>query len=1196
VRLVEAAVLVPVSAITLYFFPFPFSLVCFIVTVAISASWYFFLAGGREGSDFEIRSYPLQYVLPPCLVVVLALTCLLGVTSLIRMPLAVVVTLFVPGFGILSLLEGRKGRTSFSWLGMACGLSVLFNGVIYSLLILTSLPSSSYAVVFLCLNLALALVPALKESIASGLRRGESHSIRFDELVILSVYALVLVFVILALYPGNALLPAYDITAHFTSARVASLFPTDLRSSYPFFSFNQAIVILLSGPPSGRGLLLSFNPAFQATFALIGGLVLMFAFYSLAKSQLAGLGSKVSLVATGIFMLFGGLVWTQAQNVKFGHPFSLASLKNLYAASYWDAQAGPGQSLWFWFRPITLGILFLILLLSLLATRHENPWRATVLGALLVTGLYFVHVPELMLFVALLFVLAILKPASMPGLEQVAAGLVIAWPVVALFALEQTHFRIFRVSYDVLGVLLAGSVLTYLASRFLPRPRLRIGSNLIRIIGILSLAGYGAFVVTWLIWPLSFNSTSVSALQIVPTEFYPVLLGVGGALALLAFLFIDELRTRPLVASVYLLILLFVIGRSLSLLNYFVTYTDYWERRVIPLLWIPLSTLAAFVLVKTCSLLRTRSGSILRGRSGSFVTAATLGLVVLLGTSSMMVGVWYGGVTVSHDQLDPTDLSMASYLAASVTSSHPIFSSSSEANLARYAPSVYVAGSGSPLIFQEVYPEQPLTSMVETGYGTPFVLVSSTDMINPSVTAASGYLADLLRTLPVTYSSGVAELYFLGNISAPSPSSSTCIGVSDPPGINEFLAFDLLSSVRANYTSIPNSDASLSECSSIFLGGSVSEAVAQRLLSGPGNYTITVLGEASSSFLSKMFLNATGTQALSANQLTGGGVAYNLPSTISVTNVSASAGAVASSYYESPSGETVPLSLQRSFDSHIVTFLNVQPFFGAMQSPGKTKLAIFSFLFLMAKAAGLRLEPLHSLPTDFGKFTIAFASAHLTGHTSLKTSSIVLQAVPITAKVMTASSSISVSTATQLSLYSPLGEMTISTSSATLSGGQGFYATATFTQPLVVSGSNLQGTLSFRNGTTVAVGSIVRVDVSGTGSPSILLHTPAVTDDGSVALQDLTVLNAPTFSKLVASAQATLKGDVSFDIQIGDRVSYATGLKYSGGVTYSPPLVQWNESVLLYDVAPGLGVLAVVLVWWYYFRRPAKVGSPEPLS
>ena len=442
---------------------------------------------------------------------------------------------------------------------------------------------------FLCLYLVLAFVPALKEPAASGPSEGEDRSVRFDELVVLSVYAIVVASAILALYPTDALIPGLDITVHFTNARVAALFPAYLNSAYPFFNFNQGITFLLSGPPAGKSLFLTYDPIFQATFAVAGALALMFAFYSLAKSQLAGLGSRAPLVATGIFMLFGGLAWTQVQNVKFGRPFSAAALTKLYAATYWDSQGGPGQALWLWFRPITLGVLFLILLLSLLTNRHESPRRTVAVTVLLAAGLCFVHIPELLVFVAILLVLAVVKPASMPGLGQVAKGLALSCPVIALLALEQMQLGILTIlgGYQFLGVFLAGSILVYLLSRFVPRPGLSVGPNLVRIVGILSLVGYAIFAFIWLRSPLKFNSASVSALQIVPTGIYPVLLGAGGVLALLAFVFFDELRSRPLVASVCLLVLFFVVGRSLSLLNYFVFFTDYWERRIIPILWIP---------------------------------------------------------------------------------------------------------------------------------------------------------------------------------------------------------------------------------------------------------------------------------------------------------------------------------------------------------------------------------------------------------------------------------------------------------------------------------------------------------------------------------------------------------------------------------------------------------------------------------
>lgn len=1212
-RLEELVILAVVSAGAFYFFPFPYSLICFITVMTISSLWRLLLSEDRVGPRLEVRNYLPPNLLPLCLVALLALAYFARVNSRLQTPLAIVVTFYVPGSAILYLLGGRDDRPSFSFLGMAVALSVVFNGLVYAVLPLTPLSSSSYALVFLCLTLALAVVPPVKESMAAGLRSVDTHSVSFDELALLSAYAIIVIFATLVLYPTNALLKSYDITGHFTNARIAALAPAYLRSNYPFFSFNQAIVFLLSAPPAGTSLLLTYNPIFQATFALMGGLAIMFSFYSLAKSQLAGLSARaIPIVATGIFMFFGGLAWTELQNNAFGHPFQAASLTKLYAASYWDAQAGPAQFLWFWFRPVTLGVLFLVLLLSLVTTRHQKPWRAVALAVLLVTGLYFVHIPELLVFVALLLILAILKPTSMPGLKSVATGLVFACPLVALLAIEQTGLGILQLSYSVLGVFVTGSVLTYIITKFVPRPTLHVGSRAVRIVWMLSLAGYVAFTFVWLLRPLSFQSASVSALQIVPSQFYPVLLGIGGILGLLAFAFFDELRERPLLASIYLLVLFFAIGRSLSLLNYFVANTDYWERRMIPILWVPLSILGGFVLVRAGlvlggrpgSVLQGRSRSILRGRSRSLIKVATLGLIVLLGTSSTFEGVWYGRVVESKNQLTSSELSMASYLASSVAPSHTLFPSFSETSLARFAPTVYTAGVGSLLNFQELYPVRPLLSMVNTGHGSPYILVNSQDLANPTVTTPNGYLADLLRVLPAIYSSGGTKLYSLGNITAPSVHSSTCVGASSPANVNELLAFDLLSSVRANYTLVSNLDASIFRCNSVFVGANMNSHLAQHLLSSPGDYTITVLGESSTSFFSKMFLNGTATQTMKASQLVGDGRTYNLPSSITVKEVKAADGVMTTSYYESSSGETVPLSLRSSSGNHSVTFLNLQPLVDATQPSGKTKLAIFALFRLMVEASQIQFEPVLGTTTSLGRLPVSFTSARLAGGATFETTSMVLKGASLLATVTTSSANGSVSrvtrVATGLSLYSLDGVMTVSTGPAILAGGEGFYTSATFGHTLTVSGTDLQGTISLGNATLAGLQSVDRLEVTSIGSPDLLLRTPTVTDNkGPVTLQNLVVFNAPTFSKLRASAQATLAGDVAFDLEIGDRVSFASGLSYSGSVTYSTPLAQWNESLLFYYVAPGLCVLGVALVWWYYIRRPkvtARRDADRPVA
>ena len=1180
-QVLEFAILSLISSVAFYFFQFPFSLFCFLTVLLVSILWVLSMSEGWLERKSEVRLALTPYLLLPAAVLLLAFASLVGFEGWAAAPIGVLVTYFVPGSAILFLLGEWKGGGGFSFIGMACALSVVANGLIYFILTTISAPVGSYSEVFLGTYLALSLLPVARKAMTSSLGGGSSLSIDLPELIILSGYAAVVAGALLILYPFYALLPSADITTHFVVAHLASVFPTSLRSLYPFSDFSQAVAILLSRPPAGVDLLLTFNPALQATLAFAGAVVLMLTFYSLAKSFLKGLGPRMPLVATGIFMFFGGLAWTQVQNTAFSQPFSGAALYRLFTASYWDAQAGPGQALWFWFRPITLGVLFLMLLLSLLATRHEDPRRAMVLSALLATGLYFVHVPELMVFVALLFVLAVLKPASMPGLGQVAAGLFVSCPIVALLALEQMHLGILSIGYKILGLFLIGSISTCAVARFVPRPRIHVGSGIVRIVGFLSLVGYVSLALTWLLSPLSFNSNSVSALQIVPTELYPVLLGIGGLLALLALVFYDDFRSRPLLASICMLVVFFIIGRSLSLLNVYAFDTGYWERRIIPILAVPLSILASFGLIRVCSIIQRRTSSV--------VMVATLGLVVVLGTSSMLLGVTWGTVVYSPALLGPSDAPTASYLASNVTANHIVFPSASETSLATYASGAHVAGTGSLLNFEEEYPEAPLIAMVDTGQGSSYVLANASETGGPGTGNGSDYvLSHLLGVLPVQYASGTTTLYSLGNISAPSLTSSTCIDVARSPGAEELFAYDMLSVLRANYTSVLETDASLSRCSSIFLGANINDSAGEQLLLSSKSASITVLGGLSNEYFSRIFLQAAGGQQMIVDEVSGPGGTFALPTPLSISPARPAPGVTVTSEYIGGSNVSVPLSLQTLVGNHKVTFVNIEPFL-------ETPRAAYSCFPVVAKAVGIHPKQILSNPSIFSSPTVAFTSALLEGTTTFRTSSVAINSTyagfnvqlyrPGRGEISTKVTSISIMSSTKA--------MTVSTIYPSITGGAGFYANASVSKSFTVDGSNLGVRLTLMNGTTEVLGSVQDIGIlspSSKGEFELMVRDPTVTVvNGTVVLSNLT----PISGDVRASPKATFAGNVSFTLPLNDHYSYLTGLRYSAGVSYSKRLVAWNEAGPLLSISPELAAGGLLLVWWYRFRRPPRGEAAE---
>jgi hypothetical protein len=137
----------------------------------------------------------------------------------------------------------------------------------------------------------------------------------------------------------------------------------------------------------------------------------------------------------------------------------------------------------------------------------------------------------------------------------------------------------------------------------------------------------------------NFDLDSVIGVQTiygVPFEFYPLLLGIVGLLAIPGMVIIlKNSRNHPVVIFVSLFLLTMILGRALTFLNANVIYTDYWERRLTPIMQASASVVASIVILQIVRWLEGRKQrSSYAKRLKSLLPIPILSILILAGSLS----------------------------------------------------------------------------------------------------------------------------------------------------------------------------------------------------------------------------------------------------------------------------------------------------------------------------------------------------------------------------------------------------------------------------------------------------------------------------------------------------------------------------------------------------------------------------------
>lgn len=715
--------------------------------------------------------------------------------------LAMAVCFFLPGYTFLRFIRFRSLHTWVEKLVLSMLLSIPISGLIYTVMLI-AVPIQERAVVlasvYVLISLSLILWSTLRRSETS--EEPHIYSADVTDAVLLVIILSFVVYTLSVTYPQMAYYPGADIVQHFSLAQVVNVSPDAYILPYPWFQFQLAEVQVLAKQPIG---------IFQSSMAYLS-LILILSFYITAKAYLRGVDRRLPILSTFFFTVSSGFGWVYflkeklVQSDPSAHWPLLAKVGNI---SYFDLFQGEGPDLWLWYRPWTLGIALLLVLLYLLTRQDLSRRKFILLSSLSVVTLGMVHFSELIPFAGILFVLALFTPKIELRLREGILSTLIGVSAIAVLGALYGHFLGLPEIAPYTYLAASGAILfiSYMLARFEHRPTLRASTRVIQVPVLLAAVVYVGLLIVWLSSKEPFSVSQVVETYSVPWMLYPVLLGVGGLLGLVGLVsVVKEYRSQPIVVFAYLFIIALLIAVSVDFLNVRFFATGYWERRMVIVIHLGLSVLAALALTKASQVL---SGQTFKQLSAAFM----VGLIALCGFNSTLLIPEYFQYRMPIEVVKEDVMSVlargSSNLEENPQATVWTVSDRSRSE-AQFMPVSWVDKHLRGQLWSCRYPEMALNLLLYEGaHPPPYVYLHRRDLDILNRDYPNSYVVKhCLPYSPNIAKSGEAEIYQAPELTTPKPQSNVALLIPATGSDNYIFAYDMLSLGGWDYTTYLESD------------------------------------------------------------------------------------------------------------------------------------------------------------------------------------------------------------------------------------------------------------------------------------------------------------------------------------------------------------------------------------------------------
>jgi len=726
---------------------------------------------------------------------------------------AIITSFFFPGYALLRLLKFNYKVNFLEFLLLIFVLSVGITSLLYIFILTYGYKNNIYLVVlYVCLSLYLLLTDEVRK-----LRRKEieyytaSVTINFAEILVILCILLFFIFAISYLYPREAFRPGLDIVRHFSSALLLAMAPEIYSSNYPFFHATWAAVYMLSRPTMD---------VYQTALAYLSIMGIL-SFYILANIYLQDIDRRASILATLFFSIFSGFGWLFYLNLKI----TTSDISQYYRLlsessnkSYWDI--GYGQCwIWLWYRPLTLGLTLLFMLLYLLRNSMLNRKIFIIVFTLISITLVFSHFAEFIIFILFLFILNLLKPDIELRLKEANISSFLALLISFILNIILTISSLSLIILLTLTMMVAISI-------FLQRLNKKLKINFASHLNLLTISLtiiYVWFIMAWLISAKDFSVTHVSDVLGVPWHMYPVLLGLPGLLSIPAsFLVMKYYPRHPVKVFIYMIIFIIIFGRLITFLNIYAYYTGYWERRFVPIAYAASSILAPIFILKILGCVSVRKNNIL--------VILLIYFAIISGITSTFLTIDLQDYYTMQFSLREDDKRSIKMLDSLPPNKVLLTVTDESLSIAEFVPNRWLINVFRYPIWSAKYPELPLY-VLHAMTQPVYIFLREADLREINKKYKLGYINNhfLQPFMKCTSSNNsLAKVISLPYMTAPAFSSVTMLVLPKEYDRTLLYSYDILSLANYNYTTVLIDDiASLSDAETLI---APSEELALKLI------------------------------------------------------------------------------------------------------------------------------------------------------------------------------------------------------------------------------------------------------------------------------------------------------------------------------------------------------------------------------
>lgn len=738
--------------------------------------------------------------------------------------LSMAVSLIMPGYILSRLMNIRCQGSFITTAALSFALSLAVTGFVSTVVFFAVEERSQMALILSFSYLLLSFLPIAKNQFTDKrtLRNNNKlfhHAFRLVDMLILALLSSLFIFNVMILYPELGLDPGLDPYDYF-----ANSYHINKKSTCLWFEFGLAVVYLLVTP--FNDLSFSSTSNFRMLTAYFGIFVLL-SFYVMAKKYLRKIDERLPVLATVFFFIFSGFGWVCFLKDKLTNPnlSEIGLLSNAISKTFWDISRNGGICVWGRMRAETVGIVVLFTLLYLLS---QNVIRRRVyifISSILITTLFFVYLPDLVIFVVILGAVAFFLPGIKLRLSDMLVATIIGLATALFTDLTinlVTQQGFWEPIFYIAGLIAVASSLRLLMSRGWKGLPTRIEPKPIQAFMLFSTFLFIGLLVTW---SLSFDFVVVYApICNVPLLLYPTLLGINGLFVLVGISVIAKKHKNKAIA----LFILFAISalvffRILSFINTNFFFTSYTERRLIPLLFSACSMVAPITLLeiwRKTSLLAKIKGTVAAKNTKILCCMLLIGFITASGITSTFLTIEYwkyrmdlnseAGLILDEEEMGALRYLEEKCLQSSEQPSTFVFTVSGGSRQMLDLASTYTPGTQSYPLFNSKYPEEASTILYHPQFWPTYIYMHERDLEILQKEYAEGYFTQhLVKYLPEAYSNSEVKIYRI-NGSLPVSRSDVALIVPVNPTVENYLfVYDMLSLGRYNYTTMLDCDTNI---------------------------------------------------------------------------------------------------------------------------------------------------------------------------------------------------------------------------------------------------------------------------------------------------------------------------------------------------------------------------------------------------